>query len=186
MNTGRKHLSVFVFSLFLLLANPVNADQVASVKKDNYQARELAKAADKLRQEGRHLEAIEKYQKAIGLNQKYEEAYYNRGNSYDATGDKRRAIKDYDKVLELNPQYAKAYNSRGNAYFGLGNKRQAIMDYSKAIEINPQYAKAYYNRGMAYSALEDNNMAREDWKRSAKLGNKAAQRLLYEKGVVWE
>ena len=72
------------------------------------------------------------------------EAYFNRGNTYLATGQYDQAIADYTKALELNPQDALAYNNRGLAYFYLkGEYDKAWEDVSKAQElgfqINPKF-----------------------------------------------
>jgi len=49
---------------------------------------------------------VEDYNKAIELNPKYADAYYNRAIAYKAQSNTKKAIKDYTKAIEINPNYA--------------------------------------------------------------------------------
>src|SRR5208283_97365 len=97
-------------------------------------------------------QTINDYNKAIELNPKDADAYYNRGNAYKVLRNFKQAISDYNKAIELDPKDADAYRNRGIAYKVLGNFEQAINDYSKAIELDPKDADAYYNRGVVNQA----------------------------------
>lgn len=50
-------------------------------------------------------EAIGYFTRAISLDPKYTDAYFNRGYSYELLGDLVNARKDYEKALELYPNY---------------------------------------------------------------------------------
>lgn len=50
-------------------------------------------------------EAIKYFSRAIELDPAYVEAWYNRGYSYELSGDVNRARADYNKALELKPGY---------------------------------------------------------------------------------
>ena len=52
--------------------------------------------------------AIENYTKAIELDPKYIQAYYNRGLSYEQLDNKKKAEEDLRTALKLNPQYTHA------------------------------------------------------------------------------
>ncbi len=54
-------------------------------------------------------DAIADYTKAIALDPKLAQAYYNRGYTYEKKGDREQAIADFRKALEIDPsdQYAK-------------------------------------------------------------------------------
>jgi len=54
-----------------------------------------------LNKEGRYVEAIAEFNKAIELDPKFAQAYYYRGNAHSWQGDYDKAIADYDKVIEL-------------------------------------------------------------------------------------
>jgi len=102
---------------------------------------------------------IERYDKAIELNQKFAEAYNNRANTKSELGQNEQAIEDYNKAIELNPEYAEAYYNRATTKSELGQKEEAIEDYNKAIELNPEYAKAYNNRANTKFKLGQNESA---------------------------
>jgi Flp pilus assembly protein TadD len=123
---------------------------------------------------GEHQEAIGAFTKAIELNPKYAEAFYNRGEAYRILGNFRLAIRDYDKAIELNPTDAKPYGARGVAYGSLGEHRQAIRDYDKAIELDPTDAEIYVTRGVSYRKLGDYQQAIRDFDQAIQLNMKYA------------
>jgi len=63
--------------------------------------------------EGRDLEAVECFTKAIEINPNYAETYSNLGNSLKALGRNLQAIDCYTKAIQINPNYF-------NPYFNLG------------------------------------------------------------------
>jgi len=61
---------------------------------------------------GNYDEAIKTLDKAIEINPRLAEAWYNKGNALLSLGKYEEAIKAFDKAIEINPQYAKAWNNR--------------------------------------------------------------------------
>lgn len=53
-------------------------------------------------------EAIKYFTRAIALDPKYTDAYFNRGYSYELKGDFINARKDYQKALEITPNYERS------------------------------------------------------------------------------
>jgi len=100
-------------------------------------------------QRGQYDEAILDLNKAIEINSRYAEAYFNRGVVY-GKGKQRynQAISDFTKAIVINPAYAEAYTNRRNAYASKNQYDKAILDYKKAIEINPKLAETYNNLGI--------------------------------------
>ena len=74
-----------------------------------------------------HQEAIADYDKAIELNPKYFNAYYNRGTAKDGLKQYKESIADYDKAIELDPKYFDAYYNRGFAYLELAQKKKKLL-----------------------------------------------------------
>ena len=124
--------------------------------------------------DGERDQAIERYNKAIGLNPQMVMAYNNRGAAWMAGGDHLRAISDFSRAIELNPQDAGAHNNRGSAYKNIGRYDLAILDYDRAIELNPGDPGIYGNRGNAYSALGKYDRALQDHNREIELNPESA------------
>lgn len=59
--------------------------------------------------------AISDYTKALEIDPRYADAYYNRGNAYAKKGLYDQAISEFTKALEINPRHADAYYNRGIA-----------------------------------------------------------------------
>lgn len=79
--------------------------------------------------------AIINFTKAIELDPKYANAYFNRGIAYSNLKKYPEAIADYTKAIELDPKYADAYYNRGGAYKALGKTKEANADFAKTKEL---------------------------------------------------
>jgi len=90
---------------------------------------------------GKNQEAMEAFTKAIELNPKVVEAYFNRGAAYFRLGNYRQAIRDYDRAIELDPKNAWAYLGRGTVYFSLGDYRQGLEDFKIAARLGSKTAQ---------------------------------------------
>ena len=129
-----------------------------------------------LGKQGKHVEAIEQYSKAIELKPDYTDAYNNRGVLYAKLNKIDEAMADYNKAIELKPDYTDIYNNRaelqiaakkfedveqGDALgqFSIGSSyeqgrgvvqddKEAVKWYRKAAE--QEYAPAQYNLGLMY------------------------------------
>lgn len=91
-------------------------------------------------------EALNAFNKAIKLNPKNTEAYFNRGSAHDELGNYEQAIVDYNKAIKLNPIYIDAYLNRGFAYNNLGKINKAIADIKKAARLGNNFAQKFLKR----------------------------------------
>lgn len=98
-----------------------------------------------------------------------ENAYYNRGLSYNYLKKFDLAIIDFNKVIEIDPQYWKAYSSRGYSYQSLNKCTLAIPEFTRSIEINPNDNISYQNRGLCYQTLGKPDLAEADFIESARI-----------------
>ncbi|WP_413440601.1 tetratricopeptide repeat protein [Synechococcus sp. MIT S1220] len=117
--------------------------------------------------------AITDWTKAIEIDPKYADAYYNRGVVKHDLKDYRGAIADYTKAIKYYPNDLDAgvYDNRGGAKYELKDYQGAISDYTKAIQINSNYAKAYTNRGVVLGIVGDLKGSCRDWKKAVDLGD---------------
>ena len=81
------------------------------------------------------------YNKALNINPKYAEVYYEKAYIYLQDQNAEEAIKALDKVLELNPDMAAAYVSRGTAKCMLEDIDGANKDWNKAKELGIDYSE---------------------------------------------
>ena len=138
----------------------------AGLKNDYYFNRAYDNA-----EKGMHLEAIADYTKAIKIDPKDADAFYNRGISKNSIKDYYGAIEDYTKLIQINPKYSDAYFNRANTKDDIKDYYGAVADYTKVIEINPKDAEAFANRGITKESIGDMDGACSDWAKAARLGD---------------
>lgn len=80
--------------------------------------------------------AIEAYSKALEMDNKNGDVYYNRGSAYDDTGNLSRAIKDYTTAAKLKPKMAYAYFNMAYAYERIKNRKKAAENYNLYLKFN--------------------------------------------------
>ena len=100
-----------------------------------------------LKQNGNLKKSLKASHKALLLNPKDAEVYYNLANSYKLINNFKKSQNNYKKAIELNPNYAEAYNNLGVTYQELGKLQLSEINFKKAIELNPNYAEGYMNIG---------------------------------------
>ncbi len=103
--------------------------------------------------QGKLLEAVTSYEKAIQIQPDFAEAYSNRGGVLQELGQPGEAVESCNKAIQLKPDNPITYNNRGNALRDLGHLEEALNNYDKAIQLNADYAEAYSNRGHTLSEL---------------------------------
>jgi len=76
--------------------------------------------------------SAESYEKALQLNQNYENshlAHYNLGIYYRDNGELDKAINHYEKAIEIKNDFSDAYFNRGLIYLLKGNFQEGWKDY---------------------------------------------------------
>lgn len=98
-----------------------------------------------------HLEnfddAILDYTKALSLNDKMTDAYYNRAKIILSrkdipNPDVNRAVNDLEKALELDPKFVDALFAMAAAKKKLGEYHEALKYLEKLLEIEPEAVNA--------------------------------------------
>lgn len=113
--------------------------------------------------DGRPADAARAYSRAVDLDPRFVEAWFNLGNAlYDM--DERGAAADaFVRATEIDPGYAEAWNNLGNVRGERGELTAAIDAYLRALEIEPHYADAHYNLADTHALLGDVDGARRHW-----------------------
>jgi tetratricopeptide (TPR) repeat protein len=115
---------------------------------------------------GQYDQAIVEYTKAIELEPRLADAYFNRGLAYVKKGQyDDQAIVDFTEAIELSSGLAApAYYYRGFCYFMKGVYGRALSDANKAAESDATYANAYLLKASVYEKMERTTEAIEAYR----------------------
>ena len=94
--------------------------------------------------------AIDAYQYAIAIDDKFDYAYRNLGDAYIRIRKYREAIEALEKVLELSKPEEVIYEAIGHCYDRMKNFAQARFHYRKASHLNAEDSKLYYKIACTY------------------------------------
>src|SRR3954462_4857256 len=94
--------------------------------------------------------AIDAYQYAIAIDEKFDYAYRNMGDAYIRLRQYKEAIEVLEKVVELTRPEEVIYEAIGHCYHRLKNYAQARFHYRKANHMNPDDSKLYYKIALTY------------------------------------
>lgn len=94
--------------------------------------------------------AIDAYQYAIVIDEKFDYAYRNIGDAYIRIRKYKEAIEALEKVLELSKPEEVIYEAIGHCYDRLKNYAQARFHYRKASHLNSEDSKLYYKIACTY------------------------------------
>ena len=102
-----------------------------------------------LSKEGKLVEAMDNYRRALEINPNYEDAQNNLG--YALAGQKKyaEAIAHYEAALRIRPEHVEVHNNLGNALADVGRIDEAMEHYSFVLSKNPKHADAHNNLGIA-------------------------------------
>jgi tetratricopeptide (TPR) repeat protein len=94
--------------------------------------------------------ALDAYQYAIVIDEKFDYAYRNMGDAYIRLRKYKEAIEVLEKVLELSKPEDVIYEAIGHCYDRLKNFAQARFHYRKASHLNSGDSKLYYKIACTY------------------------------------
>jgi tetratricopeptide (TPR) repeat protein len=120
---------------------------------------ELRKAFDEgvaLSRDGKYDDSVAAFNRAIALNPKCQDCFYNIGFAYSQKKDYAQAEENYKKALEVKPDYAEAYNGLANIYNAQRKFDLAAEASAKASQLSAATpgslqggnADALYNEGV--------------------------------------
>ncbi len=94
------------------------------------------------------------FEKAIKLNENYEEAYFSYGVAHMDKDDKK-AEEFLQKAISIKEAYPEAYYCLGLIYNKREDYKTALKYLKLAIKYDPDYAEAYYAMKESYEGLKD-------------------------------
>ncbi len=125
--------------------------------------------ANALNADKQYAEALDAYNKAIGINPAFSSYYLNRSGTKSSLNDKIGAIKDLDQCVLINPKQKEGFYNRGLYLTELNKYAEAIPDFDKAIALDPNYTSSIFLRGLSKKNINDLNGAIADYATVIKL-----------------
>jgi len=114
-------------------------------------------------------DAIEAYQRVVGIDPKYAAAWNNLGLLLHRLGRYDEGEAAYRSALEHDPGCREAAYNLGSLHEDRGLTEEAIADYRRALEISPDYADAHFNLAGALARSERGREAVRHWQRYLEL-----------------
>ena len=114
-------------------------------------------------------QAVDDFDRTLGLNPKHARAHYSRGLIAEYRDYWDRALEDYDSAVGLDPNLSLPYIARGGIRWKRGELESATNDLNRGIKLaseavlaNPNDAAAYRSRALAFRTLRQFDRALED------------------------
>lgn len=104
--------------------------------------------------EGKTVEAIAEYKKALALNPDYVDAHVNLGIVLGSIGNLNEAVRHFNIALQFNPDLVEGHYNLALALEIMGKADEAIKHYYEVLRIDPEYAESHNNLGVALLRLE--------------------------------
>ena len=103
--------------------------------------------------------ALADYDKAVTIDSRNAQTYYNRGMLRAELGDYNRALDDFNKAIDLEPNQTDMRYQRAVVLLQLRQWRQALEDLDELITTYPYFLPSYYLAAKAKTALGDSKSA---------------------------
>lgn len=100
-------------------------------------------------------EAMQEYNKALGLDPNYGLAINGLAYLYADIGDFEKAIEYFGRYASVSPGDASPFDSMAELYFRMGSLDEAIAKYKEALEVKPDFFGSYWRIAYIY-ALKEN------------------------------
>ena len=133
---------------FSLLAALPQQTPIPDTAEDHY------KLGNRLKELGRHDDAVASYQRALALNPDYAEAHNNLGISLIELNRPEEAVTSYQRALAVKPDFADFHFNVGYALNRLDRREEAVASYRNALALKPDFADAYQNLGLILGDLK--------------------------------
>jgi tetratricopeptide (TPR) repeat protein len=101
----------------------------------------------------RYKDSIEHLEKAIELDPKNDDAWYNKGITFDNLKRYEGALEAFDKAIDLDPQNASAWYIKALALDNLGKAEVSIQAYERAYELGLKSATLFIALAHLYRKL---------------------------------
>lgn len=137
-----------------------------------------------LARQGRHDEALLKFQRALQTGDNLAETYLALGLSYERLDRTDKAIKAYSEAIRIKADLTEGYRNLGLAYDRSGQFLNAIRMHMKAIRLRPDDVELRKNLGFAYFNVGSYPEAMKAYRQALELNPQDAA-IHYNLGLVY-
>jgi len=120
----------------------------------------LVNKGDAISDQGSYTQAIQYYDKALGIDPNNKDALNGKGNALSGQGDAlhyqgnyMQAIQYYDKALAIDPRDTYALDAIGKVFADQSNYSRAMQYYDKALAVNSTDSGALFDKQNAISKI---------------------------------
>jgi tetratricopeptide (TPR) repeat protein len=99
--------------------------------------------------QGDHQAAEALYSRAIALNPRLFQAYYNRGMLRSKVSNLSGALEDFDEAIRIAPKVRGYLIQRGLIYERMGDMQRARQDFERAVAVDPRDPNAFFHAARA-------------------------------------
>ena len=122
----------------------------------------------RLLKKGRYGEALREFSRALEINPKRNNSYFNMGACYEYMREFDLALKYYAKELTVDPNDPDVLPREGRVLYKAGRYREALACLDAALLKSPR-GNTYYYRGLALEALGFREEAEQSFKEALRL-----------------
>ena len=124
-------------------------EKIEKKKQASAEIQSLLDSGRQLDQQGKHLEAIEEYKKALTKDPDQTLVMANMAESYSELNKNDEALEIYKKAIAIKPNDADLYTNMGAILSKMGKNAESQEAFKKAAALNPaNSAQSYYNIGV--------------------------------------
>ncbi|MEW6303477.1 MAG: tetratricopeptide repeat protein [Verrucomicrobiota bacterium] len=124
-------------------------EHAARVTRNNAAAH--LNVGQQLEELGRTAEARARFERALEINPRAEEALYNLGLIHFRERDWKRAADYFTRAAQVNPFRAETYIQLGSIQLAEGQPAEALGFFQRAVELSPRSFEGHHNLGVTFS-----------------------------------
>ena len=120
-------------------------------------------------------DAIEAYERSVGIYPRNSTAWSNLGLLYRQKGNTEKSIDCIETALDYDRDNAQAWNNLAQAYLAAGDWEKVIAPAERALSINPRVYPAETALTVAYYALDEHEKSKQYFERAVLHGANASR-----------
>ena len=132
--------------------------------------RQFSDAGDHFMQQGRYLDAVQQYSKALKIDKRNPKLYQAKVSAELSASKFKEASNDASKAIKFAPDDPYSYELRSKAYDALKQYKKEIVDLNKLVAINPNNGAYLLQRAQTSIQLKQMHDAIDDCNKAITMG----------------